>query len=81
MLLGLQPPRYVVHPHYAERLKQLLELTNDMEGGLPLEYDVKTLEVSLNAPHSICLIWLSHSCQAQQSAAPAGDTDTAHVAS
>eukprot|EP00878_Enallax_costatus_P031452 GHUV01034397.1.p1 GENE.GHUV01034397.1~~GHUV01034397.1.p1 ORF type:complete len:214 (+),score=45.09 GHUV01034397.1:331-972(+) len=44
MLLGLQPPRYVVHPHYADKLKHLLELTNDMEGGLPLEYDVKTLE-------------------------------------
>lgn len=45
MLLGLQPPRYVVHPHYAEKLKQLLQLTNDMEGGLPLEYDVTTLQV------------------------------------
>lgn len=49
MMLGLQPPRYVVHPHYAEKLKKLLELTNDMEGGLPLEYDVKTLQVG----HSI----------------------------
>eukprot|EP00879_Flechtneria_rotunda_P015634 GHRR01016352.1.p1 GENE.GHRR01016352.1~~GHRR01016352.1.p1 ORF type:complete len:200 (+),score=49.40 GHRR01016352.1:185-784(+) len=49
MLLGLQPPLYVVLPHYAEKLKQLLQLTNDMEGGMPLQYDVTTLEVRLNA--------------------------------
>lgn len=46
MMLGLQPPRYVIHPHYAEKLKQLLELSNDIQGGMPLKYDIKTLEVS-----------------------------------
>jgi hypothetical protein len=50
MLLGLQPARYVVLPQYAEKLKQLLALTNDMEGGLPLEYDVLTLQVCLPHP-------------------------------
>eukprot|EP00775_Hariotina_reticulata_P010313 gene10313-10472_t len=57
MLLGLQPARYVVLPQYAEKLKQLLELTNDMEGGLPLEYDVLTLqegqELELDTGHIV----------------------------
>jgi hypothetical protein len=46
MLLGLQPARYVVHPHYEDKLRKLLDVTCDMEGGLPLEYDITPLTVS-----------------------------------
>lgn len=45
MLLGLQPARYVVHPHYEDKLRKLLDVTCDMEGGLPLEYDITSLKV------------------------------------
>jgi hypothetical protein len=45
MLLGLQPARYVVHPHYEDKLRKLLDVTCDMEGGLPLEYDITPLTV------------------------------------
>jgi hypothetical protein len=45
MLLGLPPARYVVLPHYEPKLKTLLETANDMDGSLPLEYEVTTLEV------------------------------------
>jgi hypothetical protein len=46
MLLGLQPACYVVHPHYEDKLRKLLEVTCDMEGGLPLEYDITPLTVN-----------------------------------
>lgn len=45
MLLGLPPARYVVLPQYEAKLKQLLETANDMDAGLPLEYEITTLEV------------------------------------
>jgi len=45
MLLGLPPARYVVLPHYQDKLKQLLETANDVDAGLPLEYEVTVLEV------------------------------------
>ena len=45
MLLGLPPARYVVLPHYESKMKQLLETANDMDGSLPLEYEITTLEV------------------------------------
>lgn len=45
MLLGLPPARYVVLPQYEPKLKSLLETANDMDGSLPLEYEVTTLEV------------------------------------
>lgn len=49
MLLGLPPARYVVLPQYEAKLKQLLETANDMDAGLPLEYEITTLEVSVIA--------------------------------
>lgn len=45
MLLGLPPARYVVLPQYEPKLKSLLETANDMDGSLPLEYEVTTLQV------------------------------------
>lgn len=45
MLLGLQPARYVVPAHYEDKLRKLLEVTSDMDGGLPLEYDITPLTV------------------------------------
>jgi hypothetical protein len=45
MLLGLPPAKYVVMPHYEAKLKQLLETANDMDAGLPLEYEITTLQV------------------------------------
>lgn len=45
MLLGLPPARYVVMAHYEAKLRQLLETANDMDGSLPLEYEITTLEV------------------------------------
>ncbi len=57
MLLGLPPPRYVVHPHYEAQLRALLQLTNDMQGGPPLEYDVLPLsegqELELESGHTV----------------------------
>lgn len=46
MMLGLPAARYIVMPHYVDKVKQLLQLTNDMEGGMPLQYDVVPLGVS-----------------------------------
>jgi hypothetical protein len=45
MLLRLPPARYVVMSHYEAKLRQLLETANDMDGSLPLEYEITTLEV------------------------------------
>jgi hypothetical protein len=45
MLLGLPPAKYVVMPDYEAKLKQLLETANDMDAGLPLEYEITTLQV------------------------------------
>ena len=53
MLLGLPPARYVVLPHYESKLKQLLETANDVDAGLPLEYEVTTLQVSTMASLSM----------------------------
>ncbi|KAF6239890.1 nuclear RNase Z [Scenedesmus sp. NREL 46B-D3] len=57
MLLGLQPARYVVHPHYEDKLRKLLDVTCDMEGGLPLEYDITSLkegqEIELETGHIV----------------------------
>ena len=52
MLLGLPPARYVVLPQYEAKLKQLLETANDMDAGLPLEYEITTLEVRVCTRHT-----------------------------
>ncbi|WIA08912.1 hypothetical protein OEZ85_008330 [Tetradesmus obliquus] len=57
MLLGLQPARYVVPAHYEDKLRKLLEVTSDMDGGLPLEYDITPLtegqEIELETGHIV----------------------------
>ncbi|KIZ00521.1 Nuclear ribonuclease Z [Monoraphidium neglectum] len=55
-LLGMDPARYVVHPHYVDRLHQLLALCKDLEGGSPpLMYDITPLqtgeEITLPSGH------------------------------
>lgn len=60
MLLGLPPPRYVVLPHYEPKLKQLLETANDMDAGLPLEYEVTTLQVISKLPAQPWPYWCTH---------------------
>eukprot|EP00882_Tetradesmus_deserticola_P015032 GHRQ01016003.1.p1 GENE.GHRQ01016003.1~~GHRQ01016003.1.p1 ORF type:complete len:317 (+),score=117.62 GHRQ01016003.1:365-1315(+) len=57
MLLGLQPARYVVHAHYEDKLRRLLDVTCDMQDGLPLEYDITPLkegqEIELETGHIV----------------------------
>lgn len=81
MLLGLPPARYVVLPHYEAKLKQLLETANDMDAGLPLEYEITTLEVSLLC-WSPCILQIScTSCRllwSQQQCMTACDPSSTH---
>jgi hypothetical protein len=68
MLLGLPPARYVVMAHYEAKLRQLLETANDMDGSLPLEYEIATLEVQqlLNTSTADCQHSNTQACQACQ---------------
>ncbi|KAI8469375.1 MAG: beta-lactamase-like protein [Monoraphidium minutum] len=43
-LLGMEPPRYVVHPHYIPQLNALLKLTREIEGGGELPYEMTPLQ-------------------------------------
>lgn len=68
MLLGLPPARYVVLPHYESKLKQLLSTANDMDAGLPLEYEVTTLEVGSGC----VVVWWEAGRQAERGSGHAG---------
>jgi len=41
----MEGPRYVVHPHYVDKLKAWLEMTKEIEGGGPLQYEMTALQV------------------------------------
>lgn len=56
----MPPARYVVLPHYEAKLKQLLEVANDVDGGLPLEYEVTCLQVRGRGGCQIRLVVLLH---------------------
>lgn len=43
MLLGLEPGRYIVPPSYVDQFDRLLKLTNEIQGGPPLNYELLPL--------------------------------------
>ena len=44
-MLGMEPARYICHPHYVPKLDALLSLCNEIEGGAPLRHEMRPLQV------------------------------------
>jgi hypothetical protein len=46
MLLGLPPSRIVLPPHYEDAARRYLQVSNELQGNPPLEYELLPLQVS-----------------------------------